>query len=114
MHGVADYAYAPLMFTAPQLMGFEDEQKAATVCRVVGVGVLAATMLTRAEWGVCKVIPFKVHLILDVPVSLFSLAAPWIFGFARNAKARNTFIAIGFAGAVVTGLSEPQEMLVAK
>lgn len=114
MHGVADYAYAPLMFAAPQIMGFEDEQKAQTVCRVVGVGVLGATMLTRAEWGVYKVLPFKAHLALDVAVSLFSLAAPWIFGFTNNTNARNTFIAMGAVGGVVTALSQPEEMLVVK
>jgi hypothetical protein len=110
MHGVADYAYAPLMFTAPQLIGFEDEKQAATVCQIVGSGVLVATMLTKAEWGVVKVLPFKAHLALDVAVSLFSLAAPWIFGFARNTKARNAFLAMGAVGAVVTSLTRPEEM----
>jgi hypothetical protein len=110
MHGIADYAYAPLMFTAPKIAGFEDEKKAVTICQAVGTGVLTATMLTRAEWGICRVLPFKAHLGLDVVVSLFSLAAPWIFGFANNAKARNTFVAMGAIGAVVTSLSQPEEM----
>jgi hypothetical protein len=111
IHGIADYAYAPLMFTAPELMGFKDEKQAATVCRVVGSGVLLATMLTKAEWGVAKLIPFKAHLALDAAVSLCSLAAPWIFGFADNAKARNTFFAMGAVGAVVTSFTKPEEMI---
>lgn len=110
MHGIADYAYASLMFTAPQIVKFEDEEKAKRVCQVVGAGVMVATMLTKAEWGLAKVIPFKTHLFLDVAVSLFSLAAPWIFGFANNAKARNTFLAMGTVGAVVTSLTKPEEM----
>ena len=58
----------------------------------------------------CRVVPFKAHLALDVVVSLFTLAAPWIFGFANNAKARNTFIGMATVGAVVTSLSETKEM----
>ena len=111
MHGAADYLYAPLMFTAPEIAGFKTEDKAVTVCRAVGAGVLATTLFTRAEWGLVKVIPFKAHLALDVAVSLFSLAAPWLFGFANNAKARNAFIAMGVMGATVTALSEPEEMM---
>ena len=111
MHGVADYLYAPLTFAAPKVAGFEDEDKAVTICQVVGAGLMASTLLTKAEWGVCKVLPFKAHLALDVAVSLFSLAAPWLFGFAKNAKARNTFIAMGTVGAIVTSLTEPKEMM---
>ena len=110
MHGAADYGYAPLMFAAPEIAGFTDEKKAVMISRIIGGKVLASTLLTKAEWGVYKVIPFKVHLALDVAVSLFSLAAPWIFGFANNAKARNTFLAMGAVGAVVTSLTEPREM----
>jgi hypothetical protein len=109
-HGVADYAYAPLMFTAPKIAGFQDETNAVRVCLMIGGGVLAVTMLTKAEWGVFRVVPFKAHLALDVAVSLFSLAAPWLFGFANNKKARNTFIAMGTVGAIVTTFSQPDEM----
>ena len=110
MHGVADYLYAPLTFAAPQVAGFNDEDKAVTICRVVGAGLMASTVLTRAEWGVCKILPFKAHLALDVAVSLFALAAPWLFGFSNNTKARNTFVAMGAVGAVVTSLTQPEEM----
>lgn len=110
MHGVADYAYAPLMFAAPKIAGFEDEDKAVRITRIIGGGVLASTVLTRAEWGLCKLVPFKAHLALDVAVSLFAFAAPWLFGFAANPRARNTFIAMGAVGALVTSLTEAEEM----
>jgi hypothetical protein len=110
MHGIADYAYAPLMFTAPQILKFEDEKQADRVCRAVGAGVLVATMLTKAEWGLAKVIPFKAHLALDAAVSVFTLAAPWLFGFENNAKARNTFLAMAAVGVVVTSLTKREEM----
>ncbi len=110
MHGVADYAYGPMVLAAPKIAGFEDEDKAVLISQIIGGGVIASTVLTKAEWGLVKVIPFKAHLALDVAVSLFSLVAPWLFGFANNAKARNTFLAMGTIGAVVTSLTQPEEM----
>lgn len=110
VHGIADYLYAPLTIAAPKLLDFEDEDKASMLCQVVGGGVLASTMMTKAEWGMVRLIPFKAHLALDVAVSLFTLAAPWLFGFSKNNRARNTFLAMGGVGAIVTGLTRPEEM----
>jgi hypothetical protein len=110
MHGIADYIYAPVMFFAPKIAGFEEEDNASSICNIVASGVLVSTILTRAEWGLFRVLPFRAHLILDVAVSLSSLAAPWIFGFASNVRARNTFVAMGAVGAVVTVLTAPKEM----
>ena len=110
MHGVADYGYAPMMFAAPEISGFTGEEKAVKLSRIIGAGVLASTMLTKAEWGVYKVLPFKAHLALDVAVSVFTFAAPWLFGFSGNKKARNTFLAMAAIGTVVTSLTKPNEM----
>jgi hypothetical protein len=110
VHGIADYAYAPLVFAASKIVGFEENKQAVTLCKAIGAGVLASTISTKAEWGIVRLVPFKAHIALDVAVSLFSLAAPWIFGFAKNEKARNTFIAMGAVGAVVTSLTRVEEM----
>jgi hypothetical protein len=110
LHGIADYLYAPLTIAAPKLASFENEDKAGMLCQVLGGGVLASTLLTRAEWGMIRLIPFKAHLALDVAVSLFTLAAPWIFGFSKNTRARNTFLAMGGVGAVVTALTRQEEI----
>lgn len=110
MHGAADYVYGPMILAAPMVAGFKDEEKAALITQIIGGGVIASTIMTKAEWGLVKVIPFKAHLALDVAVSLFTLAAPWLFGFANNAKARNTFLAMGTIGTVVTALTQAEEM----
>lgn len=57
-----------------------------------------------------KIIPFKAHLTVDAVAAITALSAPWLFGFAKNAKARNTFLAIG-ATLLTTGLlTKPEEM----
>lgn len=117
MHGVlADYPYLLAVSTAPETVGFaEDSPTATALCRAIGGGVLATSLLTRAEWGVVRVLPYKAHLAkahlaIDLGTSLFALAAPWLFGFAKNEKARNTFLAMGAVGLVAGALCKPEEM----
>ncbi|MFD2717353.1 hypothetical protein ACFST9_01420 [Hymenobacter monticola] len=110
VHGILDYSAAPLVAAAPALIGFSDNKNASLLSYVLGGGILALTASTRAEWGLVKSVPFKTHLTLDVVTALTSLSAPWLLGFSKNKKARNTFLAIG-ATLLATGLlTEKQEM----
>jgi hypothetical protein len=110
VHGILDYSAAPLVAAAPALIGFSDNKNASLLSYVLGGGILALTACTRAEWGLVKSVPFKTHLTLDLVTALTSLSAPWLLGFSKNKKARNTFLAIG-ATLLATGLlTEKQEM----
>lgn len=110
LHGILDYSAAPLVAAAPALLGFGSDKAPRVLSYVLGSGILALTACTRAEWGLVKAVPFKTHLTLDVVTALASLGAPWLLGFSKNKKARNTFLAIG-ATLLATGLlTEPQEM----
>ncbi|MBJ6109818.1 hypothetical protein JAO73_12400 [Hymenobacter sp. BT523] len=110
LHGILDYSAAPLVAAAPALIGFSHSKTPSVLSYVLGSGILALTACTRAEWGLIKTVPFKTHLTLDVVTALTSLSAPWLLGFSRNQKARNTFLAIG-ATLLASGLlSEPEEM----
>jgi hypothetical protein len=110
-HGGADYAYAALAAALPELVGFEEEEKARLLARIISGGTLAYTLLTRAEWGLLKVIPFKAHLITDFTAGIFTLGAPWIFKFSENKKARNAFLALGLTSVVASLLTQPEEMI---
>ena len=110
MHGAADYAYAALTAVLPELAGFEEEEKAKLLSRIISAGTLTYTLFTRAEWGLIKAIPFKVHLATDFTAGIFALGAPCIFKFAANKKARNAFLAIGLTSVVASLLTEPKEM----
>lgn len=109
-HGFTDYSYAPLVAAAPALVGFKDQPEAVRLTRLFSGSILASALLTRAEWGALKVIPFKIHLVADTGVGAFALAAPWLFGFADQVKARNTFLAMGAFGILAGLLSQPKEM----
>ena len=109
-HGFTDYTYIPLVASAPYMVGFSENKTATTLCYVLSSTILASALTTRAEWGVVKVLPYKAHLVLDVVGGLAGLSAPWLFGFAKNRKARNTFIAAGLFGLLAGLLSKPEEM----
>ncbi|MFB9862794.1 hypothetical protein EFA69_19510 [Rufibacter immobilis] len=114
LHGIADVAYIPAVASAPETVGFTEEETATTLCRAISGGTLVSALVTKAEWGAVQVMPYKAHLAIDFVTSAFSLAAPWLFGFAHNTKARNTFLTIGLTGLVVGLLSRPEEMDPAK
>ncbi len=109
-HGLSDYSYIPLVALSPELAGFADEEKAANLARILSGNILLSSLFTRAEWGLVKVIPFKMHLAADTAVGAFALAAPWLFGFAHNTRARDAFLVAGAFGMMAGLLSEPEEM----
>ena len=102
-HGIADYAFVPTVAAAPDLFGFAHNRTPARLCRIISAGVLASTVFTRAEWGVVKLLPYKAHLALDFAAGLGTMAMPWLAGFARDRRARNSFFVIG-AVSVSAGL----------
>lgn len=110
MHGFADYAYIILAAAAPDLAGFEREEKAALICKLLSSTTAGSAFFTRAEWGFYRIIPFKMHLVLDATVGLFAASAPWLFAFSDNKRARNTFLAMGAVGILAALLSENKEM----
>ena len=109
-HGFTDFSYVPLVAFAPRIVGFQDDKTPATLCEVFSCGILGSALFTRAEWGAIRVIPFKVHLVLDVTAGLTALSSPWLFGFAQNKRARNTFVAMGVFSLLAGLLSKPNNM----
>lgn len=109
-HAFTDYSYVPLVASAPDLVGFTTEKTATTLCHVLSTTILVSSLFTRAEWGPIRVMPYKAHLALDTVGGFTALTAPWVFGFAKNRKARNTFLVMGVFGLIAGLLSKPEEM----
>lgn len=109
-HGFTDYSYIPLALAIPKLAGFEEEETAVTLTRVLAGGILTSSLFTRAEWGLFKTMPYKTHLALDVANGALAASAPWLFGFAKNKAARNAFLLLGAFGLLAGSLSRPEEM----
>lgn len=103
-HGIADLAYTPLTAFAPELLNFKHDRKATILARIMGGAMLGSALLTRSEWGLFKVFPFKAHLAADAGLGAFSLAAPWLLKFSKNTSARNAFLFVGLSSLIIGGL----------
>ena len=77
---------------------------------VLAANILASSIFTWDEWEIIKKISCKAHLVPDVAVGAFAASAPWLFGFAKNKAARNSFLLLGAFGLLAGTLSKPEEM----
>jgi len=109
-HGIIDYVYGAAVAALPEIAGFKDEKNATTLCRALAGGALVYSLLTKAEWGAAKIIPFKTHLLIDSTTSVFALAAPWLLGFSHNKRARNGVLIAGLVGLAASLLTERENL----
>jgi hypothetical protein len=84
VHGVLDYVTAPALAAAPELFRLNGSRASALAPRVVGTGAAVYSALTDYELGVRRVIPMRVHLLLDAGGGAALAAVPWLFGSARR------------------------------
>jgi SPW repeat len=84
MHGLLDYLVGVVLIAAPWLFGFADDGPATYIPVALGAGALVYSILTNYESGVVRLIPFRVHLLLDVLSGAFLAISPWLFGFSNK------------------------------
>jgi hypothetical protein len=73
-----------LLAASPWLFGFANHGPATVIPIVLGLGALLYSLLTDYELGVARVIPFRVHLVLDFISGLFLAVSPWLFNFSHR------------------------------
>jgi hypothetical protein len=84
IHGFIDYVLGVVLLAAPYLFGFSEVEAAARSAQLIGLIVLAQSIMTDYELGLFKIIPMRVHLMLDLVASLFLAASPFLFSFSEN------------------------------
>jgi uncharacterized membrane protein HdeD (DUF308 family) len=82
MHGMLDYPAGILLIASPWIFGFSDVDAARNVAIVIGVVVLAQSLMTDYELSVVDVLPLSAHLMMDVLAGIVLAVSPWLFGFA--------------------------------
>ncbi|MEJ7587976.1 MAG: hypothetical protein WKI04_10490 [Ferruginibacter sp.] len=103
-HGLLDYIYVAFALGAPSVAGFRNNKKESNFCWAAGSIVLGYTLVTNAEWGVVKIVPYKTHLLLDIGVGIGMLTAGCSLK-KPEAKVRKIFLFMGLTGIVVGALS---------
>ena len=110
LHGVLDYATVAAFLNAPMVFGFHGTP-AAIVYWLAGIHLLM-TGCTDFPVGFFMWIPFKIHGVIELLAGIFLLVAPWIFGFAQDAAARNFFLGMAIILLVVIALTDYSQRVV--
>jgi hypothetical protein len=101
IHGAVEYAAAALFIVAPFLFDF-DSDAATAISIVVGVAILVVTASSDLPTGLAKVIPVTIHMVLDIVVAGFLIAAPFLFGFSGESGPTAFFIVLGIVHLLLT------------
>ncbi len=81
VHGVLDYLTGAFLILMPWLMWFAAGGAETWILVILGAGAIVYSLVTDYEWGVAKVLPMRVHLLLDLASGVLLAASPWLFGF---------------------------------
>ncbi|MEM6678004.1 MAG: hypothetical protein AAF371_12625 [Pseudomonadota bacterium] len=88
VHAYLDYPVALGLIALPFLLGLGAANPLALWLSVAtGVVALILTVLTDHHLGLVRVLPFRLHLAVDLAVGLVFVATPFLFGFAGLAAA---------------------------
>ena len=80
LHGITDYTVGTVLMTVfPRLAGIRGT-RAEKQIRIAGAAHAGYSTLTDYKLGVVKVIPYKVHLALDLLGAIVIAATPFVTG----------------------------------
>lgn len=83
IHTIIGLAVGAALLVAPWLFMFSDVGGAAvTVPLVIGAFIILNELITTSSASPIKLVPMKIHLIIDMLTGLVLAASPWLFGFA--------------------------------
>src|SRR5690349_23142555 len=107
-HAPLDYIVGAALIAAPWIFQFSDHTAATVVPIVLGVGLIAYSLITDYELGVWKLAPMAVHNLIDIVAGALLAASPWLFDYADvGAKLTVPFVVVG-AAAIFLGLTTKQ------
>ncbi len=82
-HGILDYATSAFLLASPTL--FKMDGYLCIITYILGAVHLCLTVLTDFEVGLIKVIPFRIHGLIEVAVSLILAGlAFWLYNNANK------------------------------
>lgn len=106
VHAMIDYPFGAILIIAPFLLGFQGA--AFWVPALVGVAVIAMSLVTDYEYSVAKVVPMSTHLAVDIAGGLLVLVSPWLFGFASLVMWPHVILGLLQIGSGLMTKTEPE------
>lgn len=122
-HGIMDLVYAATFLAAPFILqaatrngsngrGGRGRKKGRSngveniLLPSIGAGILAEGVMTDHELGAVKALSMPAHLKMDLGISAFIMAAPWIFKMRK--ETRIPMVALGAVGLGLALMTERQ------
>jgi len=81
-HGALDYLVGVVLLVLPWLSGFAGLNAATYVPVTSGIVIILYSFFTNYEMGVVKILPMRMHLMLDLWAGIVLAASPWLWGFS--------------------------------
>ena len=107
IHAWLDYPVALALIALPFLLGLGDSHPLAlAISPFVGVAALILTVFTDHHLGLFRVLPYSLHLAVDLVVGLLFLVLPLALGFTGVDAA--FYLVNGTAVVAVIALSKPE------
>ena len=95
IHGAIDYGVVLFLLLSPTL--FKLPETTAMVTYALGVIHLLLTITTNFEMGLLKIIPFSIHGMIELVVSISLIGLAFYLGSIEGDLARNFYLAFGAA-----------------
>ena len=109
-HGLLDYAAAAGLIVFPFVLPLgADSAIALWLSVAAGLGLIGYSFLTDYPYSFFSVIPFGVHLALDVAAGLVFIAAPFALGFSTLASIY--YVVMGVGVLLVVAVTQRKESL---
>jgi hypothetical protein len=102
LHGLMDYLMA-LILLLPWITEHGTTSKDTIVFSAIGFSIITLSLITDYEFGLIKLVPMKVHLFIDVLLSLFIAAMPLLFPVVNYYLYWP--VVLGLSGLIITILS---------
>lgn len=82
IHAFLDYPVAISLIVLPYLLGLGESNPIALYLSIAtGIAAFILTILTNHHLGLIRIIPYKIHLLVDLIVAIVFIASPFIFSF---------------------------------
>ncbi|MDR7211048.1 SPW repeat protein [Flavobacterium piscis] len=110
-HAYLDYIVGIFLLVAPFTFHLARRSPEGLIFFILGAGLLIYSMITNYELGLFKIIPMKVHLLLDVLSGIILAASPWLLGFSDRVYLPHLIVGLFEIGAGLLTSSKPKPSL---
>lgn len=105
VHNALDFIVGIALIAAPWLFGFSEVGGAAVILPVaIGAASIVLGLITDGYgFAIVRIIPVKIHLMIDFLAGVLLAVSPWLFGFAdEDSNAWAPHLAVGVALIIVS------------